>query len=281
MPVEMSQNIIQAPGTAARAPVQEPKRAGKKEGIPVCTILGVEIAAINMDWLLDYLHKNVRGREGNLLSGDYICVSNVHTTVMSCDDPSYRKIQNDALMAIPDGGPLSTIGRKRGYPDMRRTAGPSLMEQLFMVSAEYGYRHFFYGSTPETLGKLRSVLEATYPGLQIAGMESPPFSPLTQEEDRLAVERINRTRPDFVWVGLGAPKQEIWMSQHREKISGLMIGVGAGFDYFAGNIRRAPDWMQKHNLEWLFRLMQDPKRLLKRYIYTNTKFVWNAVIRNQ
>lgn len=113
------------------------------------------------------------------------------------------------------------------------------------------------------------------------GLDSPPFRLLTEEEDKAVIGRINETEPDFVWVGLGAPKQERWMAVHQGKIDGLMIGVGAGFDYYAENIKRAPEWMQKSNLEWFYRLMQDPKRLFKRYLNTNTKFIWNAMIRGK
>ena len=102
-----------------------------------------------------------------------------------------------------------------------------------------------------------------------------------KEEDKNIIENINKTKPDFVWVGLGAPKQEKWMAEHQGEIDGLMLGVGAGFDYYAENIKRAPEWMQKSNLEWLYRLMQDPKRLFKRYFHTNTKFIWNAMIRGK
>ena len=112
-------------------------------------------------------------------------------------------------------------------------------------------------------------------------MYSPPFRPVTEDEDRRIIENINRTNPDFVWIGLGAPKQEKWMAEHHGKVNGFMVGVGAGFDYFAGNINRAPEWMQKHNLEWVYRLMQDPKRLFKRYLSTNIKFIWHAVIRGE
>ena len=244
--------------------------------IPVCNIMGVNVAAINMEWLLDFLDKNVAK-----LKGEYICDSNVHTTVTAYDDPSYCAIQNSAFMAIPDGGPLSSIGRKRGFPEMQRTTGPSLMGEIFSVSAQKGYRHYFYGSTEETLKILREKLEKKYPGIEIAGMYSPPFRPTTAEEDAEIIRNINKSRPDYVWIGLGAPKQEIWMSEHKGQLDGLMIGVGAGFDYYADKIQRAPQWMQDHNLEWFYRLMQDPKRLFKRYFYTNTKFIWNAVIRGK
>lgn len=247
-----------------------------KKLIPTCNIMGVNIAAINMDWLLKYLKKNLWE-----IKGDYICVSNVHTTITSYEDESYCLIQNSGLMAIPDGGPLSTIGQKRGYKNMERTTGPSLMGEIFKISVENGYRHYFYGSKEETLKQLQQKLEEHYPRIQIAGMYSPPFRALTEDEDKTVIEKINETKPDFVWIGLGAPKQEKWMAAHQGKINGLMLGVGAGFDYYAENIKRAPKWMQKSNLEWLYRLIQDPKRLFKRYLYTNSKFIWNAVIKGR
>jgi N-acetylglucosaminyldiphosphoundecaprenol N-acetyl-beta-D-mannosaminyltransferase len=247
-----------------------------KSQIPTCNILGVNIAAINMEWLLDFTYNNIKS-----LSGDYICVSNVHTTVTSYEDEEYCAVQNGGIMAIPDGGPLSTVGKWRGCKEMQRTTGPSYMGEILKVSVEKGYHHYFYGSTEETLEKLYQTLEREYPGIQIAGMYSPPFRPMTEEEDRAIVERINETKPDFVWVGLGAPKQEKWMAAHQGNVTGLMVGVGAAFDYFAGNINRAPEWMQKSNLEWLYRLMQDPKRLFSRYWHTNTRFIWNAMVRGK
>lgn len=252
------------------------KRTVDKTTIPVCNIMGVDVAAIDMEWLVNYLDRNMKD-----ISGDYICVSNVHTTVTAYEDQEYCKVQNGGIMAIPDGGPLSSVGRKRGFKDMKRTTGPSLMGEIFKISASKGYRHYFYGSTDETLEKLYSVLEETYPGIQIAGMYSPPFRPMTDDEDKAIVERINATEPDFIWVGLGAPKQEKWMAAHQGRVRGLMVGVGAGFDYYAGNIKRAPEWMQKSNMEWFYRLLQDPKRLFSRYLHTNTKFIWNAMIRGK
>jgi len=239
------------------------------EKIPVCNILGVNIAAVNMNWVLKYIEKNIKN-----LSGNYICVSNVHTTVMSYNEPDYCTIQNGGIMAIPDGGPLSSVGQKRGHKKMARVTGPSLMGEILKVSAERGYRHYFYGSTEETLEKLYGKLQEDYSGVQIAGMFSPPFRPMTEEEDATIVKVINKSNPDFVWIGLGAPKQEKWMAAQQNKVKGLMIGAGAGFDYFAGNIQRAPEWMQKSNMEWIYRLIQDPRRLFKRYMMTNFKFLW-------
>lgn len=208
-----------------------------------------------------------------------MCFSNVHTTVMSMENRDYCAVQNGGIMAIPDGGPLSTIGRKRGYNNMERTTGPSYMEEILKISAEKGYRHYFYGSTDETLEKMYQKLIKNYPGIQIVGMYSPPFRLLTKEEDRAIIQRINNVKADFIWVGLGAPKQEKWMAAHQGEVTGFMVGVGAGFDYFAENISRAPQWMQRYNLEWGYRLIQDPKRLFFRYWHTNTKFIWHAIIR--
>ena len=161
----------------------EYQRKVDKSLIPTCNIMGVNIAAINMNWLLKYLDENLSD-----IKGDYICVSNVHTTVTSYEDAAYCAVQNGGLMAIPDGGPLSSVGRKRGYSDMDRTTGPSLMGEIFKISAEKGYRHYFYGSTEETLKLLEEKLQENYPGIQIAGMYSPPFRPLTEEEDKNSKE---------------------------------------------------------------------------------------------
>lgn len=236
-----------------------------KTDIPKVNILGVNIAALNMDMLKDFTFSHIKE-----LSGEYICVSNVHTTVTAHDDPEYRNVQNSAILAIPDGGPLSSEGRKRGFTQMSRTVGQDYMREVF----KEGYRHFFYGSTEETLEKMKENLIREYPKMEIVGLYSPPFRKPTKEEDEEIIAMINATDPDFVWVGLGAPKQENWMYDHKGKVKGLMVGVGAAFDYFAGNIKRAPKWMQDHNLEWLYRLLQDPKRLFKRYFVTNTKYLY-------
>lgn len=249
--------------------------------IPTCEIIGIPIAAINMEWLLNFFKATVNNKQGNFLAGEYICVSNVHTTIMAHDSPNFRVIHQNSLMALPDGGPLSTIGRRKGYKYMKRVTGPSLMEELFKQSAENKYRHYFFGATEETLGKMAENLLDNYPEIQIAGMYSPPFRPLTAVENEEIIKKINETKPHFIWVGLGAPKQEIWMAANERKLTGVMIGVGAGFDYIAKNIKRAPLWMQKWNLEWLFRLFQEPKRLFKRYFITNSKFIYYVIIRKK
>lgn len=238
------------------------------EELQHCEILKTNINVTNMSDTIKYI-----GGHLDDLRGKYICVSNVHTTVMSYENEEYRKIQNSAAMALPDGAPLSSYSRRRGYKQAQRVTGPDLMLELFAVSKEKGYRHYFYGATEETLQSMRKVIERDYPGMEIAGMYAPPFRTLTPQEDAGIVEKINNSRPDFIWIGLGAPKQEEWMYQHMGQLQGVLIGVGAGFDYLAGYIKRAPRWMQRMSLEWLYRLLQDPKRLWRRYFTSNVKFI--------
>lgn len=244
--------------------------------IPTCNILGVNIAAVDIGCLITFSKEKIRE-----LSGDYMCVSNVHTTVMSWENKEYCAIQNGGILAIPDGGPLVSVAHRRGCKEMQRITGYEYMAEIFKVSGKMGYRHFFYGSTEITLEKMKATFKQEYPDLQIVGMYSPPFRPLTKEEDDSVIECINSTHPDFVWVGLGAPKQEIWMSEHKGKINGFMVGVGAAFDYYAGNIRRAPKWMQKHNLEWFYRFLQAPRKMFDRYWHTNIRFIWYAIIKGK
>jgi len=233
-----------------------------------CNILGVEVAVTDMKKTLRFLCDNIQD-----LRGKYICVSNVHTVVTAYEDEKYRKIQNTAAMVLPDGKPLSLVQRKRGFREAQKVSGPDLMPEIFHISEEKGYTHFFYGSTEETLEKLGMNLRKKFPKLEIAGAYSPPFRSLTEREDAEITELINKADADFVWVGLGAPKQEIWMAEHEDRVHALMIGVGAGFDFHAGTVKRAPKWMQRCCLEWLYRLFQDPKRLFKRYAVTNVKFL--------
>ncbi len=240
----------------------------ERKGLQYCTILNTNINVTSMDQTIAYIEDHLES-----LRGDYICVSNVHTTVMAYRDESYRKVQNSGAMAIPDGKPLSIVSRTRGYWEAERVPGPDLMVRIFHESKEKKYRHYFYGSTPKTLRALEKRLKREFPWLIIAGMYSPPFRKLTPQEDGLDIERINNSRPDFVWVALGAPKQEKWMFDHQNKINGLMIGVGAAFDFSAGTVKRAPKWMQEYCLEWLYRITQDPIRLIPRYVGTNFTFL--------
>lgn len=242
-----------------------------KNGLKYCRILKTDINVTNMAETINYITTNLEDLKGN-----YICVSNVHTTVMSFRDAEYRKIQNGGAMALPDGQPLSIVSRIRGYHNARRVPGPDLMPAILKLSEEKGYSHYFYGSTEHTLEELKKAILKAYPGLKIAGMYAPPFRELTEEEDEQIVANINASKPDFIWVALGAPKQERWMYDHKDGVNGLMIGVGAAFDFIAGTVKRAPMWMQRLCLEWVFRIIQDPKRMIPRYLNTNFAFLYHT-----
>ena len=207
------------------------------------------------------------------LSGKYICFSNVHTSVMGRENPEYKEVLNSSAFTFPDGNPIAKLQQKEGYIGAERVAGPDFMEHMFRDTTDGSVSHYFYGSSEETIEKLRKNLLDKYPGINIAGMYSPPFRALSEEEDKADVEMINSSGADIVWIGLGAPKQEKWMLAHKDKINGVMMGVGAGFDFHGGTIKRAPVWIRKIGFEWLYRLFQDPERLFKRYFVTNTKFI--------
>lgn len=241
---------------------------GSPDPSTACCILGVNVSAVDMNSAINKLLHNYKR-----WSGRYVCAANVHTTVMSVDNPELMAAENGAVMTLPDGKPLSMVARKRGCTSIGRVAGPDVMTEIFKASDKYGLRHFFYGSTPLVLEALERNLKEKYPGIIIAGMISPPFGELTEEEDERYVNQINEANADFVWIGLGAPKQELYMASHKGRIKGLMMGVGAGFDFHAGTEKRAPLILQKMSLEWLYRLIHNPRRLLKRYTTTNIRFM--------
>jgi N-acetylglucosaminyldiphosphoundecaprenol N-acetyl-beta-D-mannosaminyltransferase len=204
---------------------------------------------------------------------------------MECrHDKRLRRIHNDAGLVTPDGMPLVWISRLLGRKRTRRVYGPDLMHKMTAISAQRGYRQFYYGGAPGVAEKLRCTLTDTYPTLHVVGTLCPPFRELTADEDREVVATINAARPDFVWVGLSTPKQEFWMADHVGIIDApVMIGVGAAFDFLAGTKRQAPVWMQCAGLEWMFRLCSEPRRLWRRYAYIVPGFLilaTQSLIRN-
>ena len=206
--------------------------------------------------------------------GRYVMVANTHSVMECHNNPDYEKIAQEADLIIPDGMPLVVIGRYRGFRLKQRADGPGLMLKAMRISAEKGWRHYFYGGTPETLALLLKRLRASWPDVQIAGSYSPPFRPLRNEEDENTVTLINNSHADVLWVGLGCPKQEKWMWEHQKKLNvPVMVGVGQAFDLFAGVKKRAPTWMCNLGLEWLYRLISEPRRVWKRYIINNPWFV--------
>jgi N-acetylglucosaminyldiphosphoundecaprenol N-acetyl-beta-D-mannosaminyltransferase len=203
----------------------------------------------------------------------YVCICNVHSVASALEDAALAAAINQADMATPDGMPVAWALRRLGFSRQQRIAGPDFMERLCGVAARDKTPIYLYGSTNKVLDLLQRSLSRDFPGLVIAGVYSPPFRPLNAEEDKDVVTRINGSGARSVFVGLGCPKQELWMHEHRGKVTAVMIGVGAAFDFHSGTARRAPVWMQRFGLEWLHRLASEPRRLWKRYLVTNTLFI--------
>lgn len=205
---------------------------------------------------------------------DYVCCVAVHGVVVAQHDPAIRRAINGAGLATTDGMPLLWWCRRAGFSNARRVYGPDLLDTMCGVGVERGYRHYFYGGSPAVVEQLVTRLAQRHPGMVIAGHHSPPFRPLTEAEDAADIAAINAARPDYVWVGLGMPKQEKWIASHVGKIdAAALLGVGAAFDFHAGTKPHAPRWMQRSGLEWLFRLVSEPRRLAYRYLVGNTTFV--------
>lgn len=232
-------------------------------------IIGVQISDVNMTSAVQYLMENMRDARGN-----YICVSNVHTTVTAHDNPEYKKVQNESFMSLPDGKPLSVYGRKHGHLTMDRVTGPEFMCQILKDTENSNYRHYFYGTTSDNLQKFIDYVMIHYPMLKIAGFEPSVFRPLSSIEENELCNRINKSNADFVWIALGAPRQEFFEAKLCRKTNAVWIAVGGAFNVISGVIPRAPKWMQDHSLEWLYRLSKEPKRLFKRYFVTNTRYLY-------
>jgi N-acetylglucosaminyldiphosphoundecaprenol N-acetyl-beta-D-mannosaminyltransferase len=204
----------------------------------------------------------------------YVCASTVNNVIESVDDATFRAVMNGADLVTPDGVPLVWGLRLLGCPEATRVYGPDLTEKLIALAAAKGTRVGFYGGDPEVLATLTDVARSRWSGLHIAYSFSPPFRPLTTEEDRRTVDDINASGVQILFVGLGTPKQDRWMAEHKESVKAVMVGVGAAFDFIAGTKRQAPPLMQRAGLEWLFRLLCEPRRLWKRYLQRNPRFVW-------
>lgn len=210
-------------------------------------------------------------RNGAKLAVHYV---SVNTIVEANRQPDLAELLNRGDLVAPDGVPLVWLGRLRGH-QMTRTYGPDSMLAIIDRGREHGYTHYFYGGAPGVPELLRDSLEERYPGIEVVGMYSPPYRELTPEEDEAVVRRINEANPDFVWIGLGSPKQDRWVADHRDRLNAAAIlAVGAAFDYNAGLLRKAPRWMQRSGLQWLFRLVTEPRRLWKRYTVSNARFLW-------
>ncbi len=234
-------------------------------------VLGVSIDVLDWDEALARLSTWAEARESRS-----VCLCNAHSVITASRDPAFRQIIFAADLAAADGMPVAWMLRWLGHFRQERINGPDLMWRYCALAASRGEKIFLFGSDGETIDSLEKKVLASFPDLVVAGTCAPPFRPMTEEEDRQIVERINASNARTVWVGLGCPKQEQWMHAHRGRIHAVMLGVGAAFDYHAGTLRRAPRWMQTIGLEWLYRLACEPRRLWKRYLVTNALFILGA-----
>jgi N-acetylglucosaminyldiphosphoundecaprenol N-acetyl-beta-D-mannosaminyltransferase len=240
----------------------------RTEALASRSILGSRLDALTYDNAVARILS--WGRTGE---SRYVCVAAVNNVMTGHFQPGFRRVHNEADLVTTDGMPLVWGLRLLGLPDAERVYGPELMPRVCEAAAREGVPIGLYGGAPDVLEELVGRLTERFPGLEVAYAHSPPFRPLTEEEDRAEVERIRASEARILFVGMGCPKQEEWMARHRPEIPAVMIGVGAAFDFLAGRKPRAPRWMQRSGLEWLFRLASEPRRLWRRYAVQNPLFV--------
>lgn len=237
---------------------------------PAYKILGVRVNAVQIPGVISRIEKWIALRD----VCRYITVTDMHSLMQAHRSSTFKAVLQGAALTVPDGFPLVWLARRKGFPLRRRVYGPELMERFCQATSARGFRHFFYGGAPGVAEELAARFAARFPGLQVAGVHSPPFRLLSPEEDAAEVSMLNAACADIIWVGLGAPKQERWMFDHQNKVNPpVLIGVGAAFDFHAGRIRQAPSWMRERGLEWLFRLFHEPARLWRRYLIYGAQFV--------
>lgn len=243
------------------------------KSIPHHRILGVNVAAIDLDRALGVIEEWIATGERH-----YVCLGGAHLLVSARDDPELRQIYNRAGMMTCDGMPLVWLCRLAGHADVSRVYGPDLLLAAAGDPRLAGKRHFFYGGESGVAEKLAANLVARFPGLIIAGTYSPPFRPLTAPEETAIAAMLNESRADIVWVGLGSPKQDRWMAAFRDRLTAsALIGVGAAFDFLSGRKAQAPRWIQRSGLEWLFRSLAEPDRLIARYARVVPRFILLAL----
>ena len=237
-------------------------------------VLGVRIDAIELRDAVETIDDWIRTRRR-----DYVVLTGAHGIVEMQRDEQLRRINNAAGLVTPDGMPVVWIGRRLGHRRIEKVYAPDLMRAVLELGLERGYRHFLYGGDQGLVDALQRSLAARYPGVLVVGAHSPPFRPLTADEEPAVADLINRSACDIVWVGLGCPKQERWMARFRPLLDApVLVGVGAGFDFLAGRKPEAPRWIKHSGLEWLFRMISEPRRLWPRYSRVIPRFLWGLAL---
>ena len=237
--------------------------------LPSIQVLGVRVNMVQMGQTLELMEHWIQER--NRCS--YVVVTQMHGVMEARRDPDFKTVLNSADLFVPDGVSLTLVAHRRGFEAQKRVCGSDLMWGFLELAERKGYRNFFYGDTEDTLRRLTRKLSEDFPRLNIAGVHSPPFRPLTPEEDALETRTINESGADIVWVSLGLPKQERWMFEHRDKLNvPVVVGVGAAFKFLSGQVNRAPGWMGDHGFEWLWRFIHEPRRVWRRVMIDGPHF---------
>jgi N-acetylglucosaminyldiphosphoundecaprenol N-acetyl-beta-D-mannosaminyltransferase len=237
--------------------------------LPRVNVLGVGVHAINMEQAVNVLLDTVADR-----AKGYVCLTGVHGVMEAQHNPGFRRVLNQSLLTAPDGMPTVWVGRMAGHRQMDRVFGPDLMVNVCRESVNRGITHFLYGGAPEVAEQLKQNLEARFPGLGVVGTYTPPYRQLSTQEHFEVIQRVNALKPDIIWVGLSTPKQEGFMAEYIDRFdTRLMLGVGAAFDLHTGRMVDSPDWVKKAGMQWAHRLIQDPRRLWKRYLVNNPQFL--------
>lgn len=237
-------------------------------------VLGVKVSAIDLERAVDIASQWIDAENRG-----YICVTGVHGVMEAQSDPEFRRILNHAAINTPDGMPMSWVGHLQGFPQMDRVYGPDFLTAMCQLSVQRGYRHFLYGGQPGIAELLKKSLQSKHPGLHVVGTYTPPFRDLTAEEEAEVFTLVWSAKPHILWVGLSTPKQERFMAEYIDRLQvPLLVGVGAAFDYHTDRIRDCAPWIKRAGLQWLHRLLQDPKRLWKRYLLNNPMFVWKIAL---
>lgn len=234
-------------------------------------VLGMRVDMVQIPEVIEQMEDWIKEKS----FGHDIVVSNANDAVICKKDPQVQEAVNTSSLSVPDGMSLILLARRYGFPLKKRVYGPDLMFEFLKRAVQKGYSSYFYGSTNDVLNKLSTNLRNDFPDLKIAGSYSPPFRELTKEEEEKVIEEINCVSPDVLWVGLGCPKQQLWMHRNRDKLKVPVIaGVGAAFEFFAKTKLQAPLWIRDHGFEWLFRLVTEPRRLWKRYLVNGSLFIY-------
>jgi len=254
----------------AHPEVRQSQRASPNP--PSFNILGIQVHALTLDWTVELFARSVGLRQPG-----YVCICTVNDIVEGLKHSEVLEAFRRAWLVTTDGMPLVWWGRRSGYAWAERVYGPDVLRAVIADSRHRETRHFFYGCTEEVLDRLEAKAREINPDLKLAGKLAPPFRPLSEAEEEEHARLINEARPDIVWVGLGCPKQNLWMARFRPRLEApVLVGVGAAFDFLAGVKRQAPRWVQRSGFEWLFRLLCEPRRLWRRYLVNNSIFLAHA-----